>query len=399
MAGIASVRRIRIPAALATAWVSLFVVGTDLFVVSPLLPQIARDYRIAAPLAGLSVTAFALSYMVTAPLFGHLADRIGRRRVLIGCLYGFGAANLLSAAAGTLLTLVAARALAGCAAAGVTPSIYALVSDRASPGQRATWLATAVSGLLMSLSLGAPLGALAGARFGWPVVFAAFGALCIPLVWSNRLVWPQQQAVAGGGAVSGRAPALGTAAPRLALTVLWSTALYGMYTYLGAGLDGAGFAAERIAEVILFYGAGAVVGNLIGGYLADRLGSRVVIAASLFLMAVGFLALRLALHSELLVGPAFAVASAAAQLFFPAQQAGLAADFPARRATLLAWNNAALFLGISLGSAIGGQATAVGGFAADLAVSAAIGLGAWLMHSLIAASSARPQEVVEAGRT
>ena len=82
---------------LAAAWVTLFVIGTDLFVVSPILPLIAGDYRVGAQGAGLTVMTFALGYVVAAPIFGRLADQIGRRRVLTCCLAVFAAANLLTA--------------------------------------------------------------------------------------------------------------------------------------------------------------------------------------------------------------------------------------------------------------------------------------------------------------
>src|SRR5580704_11971755 len=78
---------------LTVGWLTMFVVGTDLFVVSPLLPMIAADYRVSPAVAGLCVTVFSLTYMVSAPLFGHLADRIGRRRMLVCSLAAFAAAN------------------------------------------------------------------------------------------------------------------------------------------------------------------------------------------------------------------------------------------------------------------------------------------------------------------
>src|SRR6266853_1163800 len=65
------------PAGLLVGWLTMFVVGTDLFVVSPLLPMISADYGVSPAVAGLSVTVFALTYMISAPLFGHVADRIG----------------------------------------------------------------------------------------------------------------------------------------------------------------------------------------------------------------------------------------------------------------------------------------------------------------------------------
>ncbi|MBV8132531.1 MAG: MFS transporter, partial [Alphaproteobacteria bacterium] len=81
-------------AKLAVGWLTMFVIGTDLFVVSPLLPLIAADYRTSPAQAGLSVAVFALTYMISAPLLGHFADRIGRRRMLTCCLFGFASANL-----------------------------------------------------------------------------------------------------------------------------------------------------------------------------------------------------------------------------------------------------------------------------------------------------------------
>jgi predicted MFS family arabinose efflux permease len=154
-------------ARLAIAWCTLFVVGTDLFVVSPLLPLIAGDYDLSPTAVGLTVMAFAVTYMICAPLLGRIADRIGRRVMLSWCLVGFAVANLLTAMAPSFGLLLVARVVAGATAAGVSPSIYALVGESAPPTRRATWMATAVSGLLCSLSFGAPLGALIGASFVW----------------------------------------------------------------------------------------------------------------------------------------------------------------------------------------------------------------------------------------
>src|SRR6516165_7096382 len=178
------------PAKLVVAWLTMFLVGTELFVLSPLLPILAADYQISPPAAGLSVTVFSLVYMVSAPLFGYLADRIGRRRVLICSLLAFGAANLLTVSAANLPWLLAVRLFAGAAAAGISPSIYALVGNAAPPDRCATWLALVVSGLLVSLALGASIGALAGSFFGWAPVFVVLAGLSLVLVWLNCRVWP-----------------------------------------------------------------------------------------------------------------------------------------------------------------------------------------------------------------
>ena len=181
------------PAALAVGWLTMFLIGTELFVFSPLLPILAIDYDVSARVAGLSVTTFSCSYMVGAPLFGHIADRIGKRRVLICCLLAFGTANLLTASATEFPWLLALRLFAGgAAAAGISPSIYALVGDAAPPHRRATWLAMTVSGLLVSLALGASPAALVRATLGWAPLFIAFAVFSLALVALNSWVWPSE---------------------------------------------------------------------------------------------------------------------------------------------------------------------------------------------------------------
>jgi MFS transporter, DHA1 family, putative efflux transporter len=366
-------------AQLAIAWLTMFVVGSDLFVVSPLLPLISADYAVQPAAAGLSVTVFAVTYTLSAPALGHLADRVGRGRVLTYCLCTFGAANLLTAIAGDFTWLLATRIVAGAAAAGVSPSIYALAGNRAPPERRATRLAIVVSGLLMSLSFGTPIGLLIAVSLGWRFVFAALAALSLVLAWANNRVWHDPSAAKSGAALPHRLTPTVLAA-RLAPTVLWSAALYAMYTYLGEGLSASGYSAEQIAEVILFYGCGAIAGTLIGGRVADRLGARTTISISLSGLSSCLLLLLVALHVGVIVDCAFGLASLSAQLFFPAQQLRLTNQFPNSRTAILAWNNSALFLGISLGSLIGGQAVAFGGFETDLIIAAAIAIIGWITN-------------------
>jgi predicted MFS family arabinose efflux permease len=379
-------------AGLAVGWLTMFVVGTDLFVVSPLLPMIAAEYRISPATAGLCVGIFAATYMISAPFFGHVADRIGRRRMLVCCLVAFAIANLLTAAAANLSWMIMARAIAGAAAAGTSPSVYALVGSAAPPERRATWMALVVSGLLVSLALGAPIGAWAGAWLGWAPVFAALAALSLCLVWPNFRVWPSDPSVLAGADAPFYALPTGLVARRLMPMVLWSTGLYGMYTYLGAGLAAAGLSTDMTARAILFYGSGAIAGVLIGGRLADRFGARFMAAASFVGLSACFLVLQLAVHSGIMIELALALTSGVAQLFFPAQQAGLANDFPSRRATMLAWNNSALFLGIGLGSLVGGQAVGFGGFEANLLTSAGIALAGCMITGIVVPAPGAIQE-------
>ena len=371
------------PAKLVVAWLTMFLVGTELFVLSPLLPILAADYQISPAAAGLSVTVFSLAYMVSAPLFGYLADRIGRRRVLICSLLAFGAANLLTASAANLPWLLAVRLFAGAAAAGISPSIYALVGNAAPPDRRATWLALVVSGLLVSLALGASIGALAGSFFGWAPVFVVLAGLSLVLVWLNCRVWPWEHDPTDAAGAAPPPLAAAALARRLMPMVVWSTGVYGVYTYLGTDLSAIGFSTGQTVRAILSYGCGAIAGVLIGGRVADRVGVKFTAGVSLAGFCACLLLLRLALDRGVLVELALGLSSAVAQLFFPAQQAGLTNDFPSQRAAALAWNNSALFLGISVGSVVGGEAIAIGNFDANLTISAGIALIGCMINAIV----------------
>jgi predicted MFS family arabinose efflux permease len=371
------------PAELAVSWLTMFLVGTELFVFSPLLPTLAVNYDISLNVAGLCVTTFSIAYMISAPLFGHVSDRVGRRQVLVCCLLAFGAANLLTASAVNFPWLLALRLFAGAAAAGVSPSIYALVGEAAPPDRRATWLASTVSGLLLSLAFGASPAAFIGAAFGCRTVFIAFAVFSLALVALNCRVWPNEgrhEAEAGQPRDHLAAASLTS---RLMPMIVWGAGLYGVYTYLGAGLTAFGFSKSQVAREVLVYGCGAIAGTLIGGWLTDRLGAKYTAGVSLAGLCICFFLLLLALRVGVLVDLAVGLSAAVAQLFFPAQQSGLAHDFPARRGAVLAWNNSALFLGISLGSLIGGKVAVIGSFDMTLIVCAVIALTGFIINSIV----------------
>ena len=79
------------PTELAVGWLTMFVIGSDLFVVSPLLPLIAADYGIPSGLGGLECDRIrAHLHAERSDRSAHIADRVGRGRVLTCCLWPLG---------------------------------------------------------------------------------------------------------------------------------------------------------------------------------------------------------------------------------------------------------------------------------------------------------------------
>ena len=339
----------------------LFIVGTDLFVVPPLLPLIAETYTVTPTMAGRMVMVFSLMYAVGAPVFGLLADRWGRRELIMIGLGAFAGANLLSSTAPGFGWLLVSREVAGLATAAITPSVYAMISDVAPAVRRGTWLSIVGSGFLTGLWAGAPLGTLAAHIAGWTSVFVSLAGAAGLLVLANGQLWPPALPASRDASWPRLTPFNLLAAA--STTICWGAAIYGFYTYLGTALrEQLHLSPEAIAGVLTVYGSGAVLGSVSGGRLADRWGAQQVAKVSLTWLAGILILLGLLLANKLWFFVCLGVLAFVGYAFSPANQARLAQDFPTQRGTFLAWNNSALYVGIALGAALGGWVITEWGF-------------------------------------
>lgn len=389
------------PAGLVLAFFTLLAVGTDLFVVSPLLPDIARAYGVGAAGAGESVTAFSLAYMVAAPFTGSLADRVGRRRVLALGLVSFAASNVLTALAPTFVVLLGARVLAGISASSITPSVLALVGQTAPPAKRARWMSVAMAGFLISLTTGAPSGTAAATVLGWRYTFVGIGLLAAVLAAANALAWRGASGgVApvrtGGGAApvrtGGDPVGVLTKVRAVSVTGVWALSVYAFYTYLGTALGAeAGFSPAQIEIALVVFGVGAVAGSLAGGWLTDRFGSIVVTSSCFAVLAVAHLLVGVFLRGH--PGPLVAVLllfALAAYPTLPSYQSRLVSHFGSRCGSVLAWNSSFLYLGTSLGAAAGGVVLSRWGFTGITVVGAITALVGIPLNSVLAISRCSP---------
>ncbi|MEZ5239376.1 MAG: MFS transporter [Microthrixaceae bacterium] len=97
--------------------------------VAPVLPDIIDAFGQPDSSAGLLVASASVPGVLAAPVIGVLADRVGRKRVLVACLGLFGVTGLVTALAPTFATLIAARLLMGVGTAGLINLAVVLIGD------------------------------------------------------------------------------------------------------------------------------------------------------------------------------------------------------------------------------------------------------------------------------
>lgn len=268
-------------------WLSVgsFAMSTVGFVFSSLLPSIAADAHISIPSAGYLITAFSLAYAIGAPLLSALTGTADRRRVLTAAMLIFVAGNVVAAASSSFHTLLAAQVIMGMAAGLFAATAQATAVALAGPEHRAFAISVVVGGTTFAVALGAPLGALIAAFWGWRGTFfsiSLLGLACAAILWARLPRGLQGTRLT----MSERLQSLGQPGilPGLLVTLLYLTGAFVMISYLAPlAMQGAGLTAMALPEMLLAFGVGAVIGNLSSGYLADRIGATRVVVLSLLL--------------------------------------------------------------------------------------------------------------------
>ena len=378
------------------AWITAFLVGTDLFIVAPLLPAIARDVHAPPASLAILVSMFSLAYAVASPMAGRIARRRGVSRQLRTGVLLLGAANLYTALAPSVLQLACSRLVAGLGAASITPMLYALAADRAATQRRGRSLAVVSSGLVLALAGGAPLGLLLGGLWNWRLVFAGLGVALIATLPAHGRVRgrPHEQT----SALSAPRPAerLRDAWPLLLGMALWASSVYATYTLIGTALEAARrWPLPAVAATLACFGLGATAGSLSGGRLADRLGATAVIRAGFAAVAIALLGAAWAYtaDSPWILGPALLGVALLAYGIFPALQTRAAEQFHALRPVVLGLMSSALYVGITVGAAVGAAVNRRAGMIGVMIASAGMAVGGHLLGWQLAAQRPRPSVV------
>ena len=347
-------------------WLALaaFAIGTEAFVIAGLLPAISADLQISISAAGQLVTAYALIYAVGSPILAVMLSNVDRRSVLMLALIWFIAGNLLAVVAGGFPLLLASRMLMALGAGLCMPTALGVSVAVASAERRGRAVALVTSGISVATVVGVPLGNLVGSLFGWRATFvmvALLGAVALAgLILGLPRDLPKSTASLAERAAVARHRSVLTA---LLITILWALGGFTVFTYFAIPLRGLGFDASDISLALLIFGVAAAIGNMLGGLLADRIGTTATAALGLAGAATA-----LVLHSVVLkfmpeharhavLGVIFLWAISG-WAFYPAQIASIIRIDPKASMIALSLNASAMYLGFAIGGALGGAVIA-----------------------------------------
>ena len=153
----------------------LFIDGFDTQAIGYVAPALASEWKLARGTLGPVFSAGLLGLMIGALIFGTLADRIGRKRIIVLSATAFGVGTLLTMLVQDAAWLMILRFLTGLGLGGAMPNAVALTSEFSPHRRRATMVMTMFAGFSIGAALGGLLAAALIPAFGWRSVFLVGG--------------------------------------------------------------------------------------------------------------------------------------------------------------------------------------------------------------------------------
>lgn len=270
------------PLALLALAVGAFGIGTTEFIPMGLLPEVADTFGVSIPTAGYVLSVYALGVVVGGPLLAVTGIRVPRKKMLLALMLVFIAGNLLSAVAPAYPVLLAGRVVSAFAHGAFFGIGAVVAADLVAPARRAGAIATMFTGLTAANVVGVPLGTWIGQTYGWRTTFVIVAALgAVAFAGISALV-PAHPGAARGDSGTDSAPRTDVRAElaelrnvqvwlAMGMTVLGFGGVFAAISYIDPMMtDVAGYSEGAVTWLLVVFGLGMSLGNVLGGRFADR---------------------------------------------------------------------------------------------------------------------------------
>ncbi|MFT3981434.1 MAG: MFS transporter [Ferruginibacter sp.] len=261
-------------------------IGTTEFVIMGLLPDVATDMNISIPKAGYLISAYALGVVIGAPLLVALSGKYEHKKVLTALMLIFALFNGLSALAPEYYSLLLLRFLSGLPH-GAFFGIGSVVATKlATEGKKAQYISMMFTGLTVANLAMVPLLTFAGHQTSWRYAFAIVGLLGIATLIAIRKLLPVT--INSNNTLKQEMEFFASSKSWLIMliTAIGFGGLFAWFSYIAPLMIHVTLLPEKmVSYIMLLAGAGMVAGNIVGGYLADKMQPEKA-AALLFILLV-----------------------------------------------------------------------------------------------------------------
>lgn len=261
------------PIALLALALGGFGIGLTEFVIMGLLPEVSADFGVTETVAGYLISGYALSVALGGIILTAALGRVNRKHALLGLLVLFIVGNMMSAVAGSYEFMLAGRIVAALCHGAFFGIGAVVAADLVPENRRAAAISIMFAGLTVSNVLGVPLGTFLGQAAGWRSTFWAITVIgVIALLGIAALVRNTPAAPSGTNPFAEfRIFRSRQVWLSMLVTVLGYGGMFGAFTYIAFTLtEVGGFASSSVPWLLVLFGAGLFVGNLLGGRAADK---------------------------------------------------------------------------------------------------------------------------------
>ncbi|MFD3942770.1 MFS transporter [Streptomyces sp. NPDC058579] len=386
------------PLALLALAIGAFGIGTTEFVIMGVLPQVAGDFGVSIPTAGWLVTGYALGVVFGAPLLTVLGTKVSRKKMLLFLMGLFIVGNLLSAVAPSFGMMLAGRIVASLAHGAFFGIGSVVAADLVAPEKKASAISLMFMGLTVANIVGVPLGTYIGQAAGWRVTFALVAALgVVGFLGVARLIPTTGRAETANVRTEFAAFKNVQVWLAMAMTVLGYGGVFAAITYITPMMtEVAGYTEGAVTWLLVLFGIGMFLGNLLGGKFADR-ALMPMLFVSLGALSLTLLAFTATAHNKVLAAITLTLIGALGFATVPPLQKWVLDQAKQAPTLASAANIGAFNLGNALAAWLGGVVIATGlGFTAPNWVGALLS-GTALLLAFLAAFLDRRRRAAAAG--
>lgn len=281
------------PLGLLALAIGAFGIGLTEFVIMGLLPEVATDLGVTEAAAGWLISGYALSVVVGALLVTAATTRLPRKPVLLGLVVLFIVGNMITAVASGYEIAMLGRIIAALCHGAFFGIGSVVAAELVAPGKQGRAIAIMFTGLTAANVFGVPFGTFLGQQYGWRATFWVISGIGIVAFAGIAALVPATRSAGEQTSVRHELRAFRSTQVWLSLTVtvLGYGGMFGAFTYIAYTLtDVTGFASTSVPWLLVLFGAGLVIGNWLGGRLADRSIDRTLIGfiAALALVLAAF---------------------------------------------------------------------------------------------------------------